>query len=104
MSKLTPILTDLIRRPDPVTHRLERGLILAYTPGSLNDGRYRLTLSRPKVYPSDQETEIIKAALRQALQSAKRPYTNMITEPYLRRGQYHYHVIEWQELTQEPLL
>jgi len=102
-SPLTAVLTTLTQRTRKDTHQLERGLMLAYTPGGLNDGRFRLALSRLDKPPSRQELAIIKAALRESLQKQERPFDTMITEPWLQHGRRHYHVIEWRELVQETL-
>lgn len=106
---LTDILTMLIRS-DKKTHRtLERGLTLAYTPGSLNGGIHRLTLSRKGIFPSEQEIEIVKRDLYKVLSENGRFPEIISVESYLKkplkRGvMIYYHILFWREGVQERLL
>lgn len=59
--------------------------------------------SRKGVSPSNKELEIVQRDLRAALLAAGRPVGEQRVEPWLRRGKWQYHVIEWRELTQAAL-
>ena len=110
MSKaLTAVLTMLVRSDKKIHRELERGLVLAYTPGSLNNGTHRLTLSRRGVFPSDQEIKIVKDSLTEVLTSEGRFPEIISVEPSLesktKRGVVvRYHVLFWRERIQQKLL
>jgi hypothetical protein len=105
---LTDILTVLIRSDKKGHRTLERGLTLAYTPGSLNDaepGVYRLTLSRHGTWPGEQEIGIVKRDLWTALIQNGRIPDRISVEPWLRgKRDVHYCVLFWREGRQGKLL
>ncbi len=112
---LVDVISELITSPTPKKLRpLSGGLILAYTPGSCNQsepGVFRLTLSRRGVWPSDDEIEIVRRELREALKGRGRAAETIFVEPWLkgkpkrkREEQVYYHVLFWRELVQASLL
>lgn len=104
--QLAKIIAQLIRGQRKNYHRLGKGLVLAYTPGSLNEiepGVYRLTLSRRGSWPSEKEIEIVKRDLKIALKAANRAWSDMAVEEYKRKGTQRYHVIFWIEAVQAAL-
>ena len=105
---LVEILATLTAVPDQRSKPLERGLILAYTPGSLNEtepGVFRLTVSRHGVWPSNEEVVIVKRDLWKALIQNGRLPERISVEPWLRgKRDVHYHVLFWREGRQERLL
>ena len=112
---LTDVLASLIASQAPKKLRPPlSGLILAYTPGSHNQaepGIYRLTLSRRGVWPSEDEIEVVRRELREALKGRGRAAETIFVEPWLKgpgvrrpSDRVHYHVLFWEELTQERLL
>ncbi len=105
---LTDVIAQLVRSKTKASRKLSRGLVLAYTPGSENDGVYRFTCSRRGVSPSDREMQIVERDLRAALKGEGRAHTGLRCEPWLkkktRRGVYQYHLWTWEELKQGELL
>lgn len=112
---LVDVISELITSPTPKKLRpLSGGLILAYTPGSCNQaepGVYRLTLSRRGVWPSDDEIEIVRRELREALKGRGRAAETIFVEPWLKgpqakrpSDQIQYHVLFWRELVQASFL
>lgn len=106
-NELASVLQMLLTASQQSSRQLKRGLILAYTPGAANTkrpGHHRLVISRVGVFPSQREIDIVRSNLRLALVNMKRPFSDMAIEPWLKKQQYYYHVIEWQELQQASLL
>jgi hypothetical protein len=112
---LADVLAGLVASQHPKKLKpLSGGLILAYTPGPCNKaepGIYRLTLTRRGDWPSDNEIEVVRRDLRQALKSLGRAAETINIEPYhkgpaTRRpsDRVHYHVLFWRELVQASLL
>ena len=113
---LTDVLAELIANREPAKLRkpLSGGLILAYTPGACNEaepGIHRLTLSRRGQYPSNNEIEVMRRELREALKGRGRAAETIYVEPWLKGAQtkrpsdrIHYHVLFWRELVQASLL
>jgi len=114
---LVDVISELIAHQTPKKLRpLSGGLILAYTPGACNEaepGVYRLTLSRRGQFPSDNEVEIVRRELREALKKHGRFAETIYVEPYLQvvgkvaerpSDRVHYHVLFWRELVQASLL
>jgi hypothetical protein len=111
---LTDVIAALVNRQTPGKTELSGKLVLAYTPGSHNQaepGVYRLTLSRRGKYPSDNEIEIVRRELREALKGQGRVAETIFVEPWLKgpqakrpSDQIHYHVLFWRELVQGSLL
>lgn len=112
---LVDVLSELITHQTPKKMRpLSGGLILAYTPGACNEaepGIHRLTLSRRGQYPSENEFEIVRRELREALKGRGRAAETIFVEPWLKGPQtkrpsdrIHYHVLFWRELVQASLL
>lgn len=117
MAVQSPPLTDVLTEPTASRVQKKRpltgGLILAYTPGSLNKtepGVYRLTLSRRGVWPSELEIQTVKRDLRTALEGAGRNCAGLFVEEFLRgrparrpSERIYYHVVFWRELRQANL-
>ena len=112
---LVDVISQLITHQTPKKLKpLTGGLILAYTPGSCNQaqpGVYRLTLSRRGVWPSEDEIEIVRRELREALKGRNRAAETIYVEPWLKgpqtkrpSDQIQYHVLFWRELVQAALL
>ncbi len=113
---LVDVLASLIssEKPKKLNKPLSRGLYLAYTPGACNEteaGVFRLTLSRRGVWPSEDEIEIVRRELREALKGRGRAAATIFVEPWLTgpqakrpSDQIHYHVLFWRELVQASLL
>jgi hypothetical protein len=102
-NNLTQIITALIATNTKASRELPRGLILAYTDASANDGTHRFTCSRRGVSPSSKEMAIVEAALKAALAERGRVAVELRCEPYLKRGRYQYHLWTWREAVQEEL-
>ncbi len=96
-------LEGLISRSQKSYLTLSGGLKLAYNPNPAANV-YRLVLMHPEAFPSDLELEVVRGTLVQVLQKARRPFTDLITEPYLTNHTYKYHVIQWREYRQLSLL
>lgn len=96
-------IKELISRSRKGHRTLSGGLKLAYNPNPAPN-LYRLLLMRPQVYPSDLELEIVRGTLVQVLRQARRPFADLVTEPYLANHKYKYHVIQWREYRQLSLL
>jgi hypothetical protein len=121
-TKEAPALVDVLAsligsdKPKKLNRPLSGGLYLAYTPGVCNEaepGIHRLTLSRRGKYPSDNEIEIVRRELREALKRNGRAAETIYVEPYLQvvgkvaerpSDRVHYHVLFWRELVQASLL
>lgn len=113
---LVEVVTGLITssKPKKLNKPLSGGLYLAYTPGACNEaepGVHRLTLSRRGKYPSDNEIEIMRRELREALKGQGRAAETIYVESSLKgpqakrpSDQIHYHVLFWRELVQASLL
>ena len=90
-TNLTDILTMLIRSDEKAHRRLERGLTLAYT-GSVNGGCTGWRC-RAKVFPSQEEIEIVRRDLYKALADANR---SRKSSAWSRTGRWRdavYHVL-----------
>lgn len=95
-------LKELVSRSQKSHLTLSGGLKLAYNPNPAANV-YRLVLMHPEAFPSDLELEVVRGTLVQVLQKARRPFTDLITEPYLANHTYKYHVIQWREYRQLTL-
>ena len=101
---LSTVIENLIASDTKASRKLPRGLILACTPGSANDGTFRFACSRRGVSPSSKEMGIVERDLKAALKKRERQFTDMQCQPWLKKKAYQYHLWEWRELVQEELL
>ncbi|MEM7113076.1 MAG: hypothetical protein AAF614_11635 [Chloroflexota bacterium] len=100
---LDQVLGELIRADKRDYIKLQKGLVIAFTPSKDNDGPYRLCLSRPKPQkPSKREGEIVLKFLGVALAESSLDYEVVRNEETAVSGQPCI-VIEWKPLRQPPL-
>ena len=109
--RLVYILTQLLASDTPATHKLERGLYLAYTPPG-EERPYRLVCSRKNKYPSEHEDRTIIIALKDAFPRAFPGLTlvNLELAPMQRHLSrrypvwYGFTIFTWQAARQLSLL
>ncbi len=104
-SSLHDVVKWLVGGADRQSFRLSRGLALAYTPAGLNDGRFRLVLSRVgELGPAVGELAIVRMTLCVVLNDQERPFDGMDVGDELIYEKGRYRVIEWGEYVQERLV